>query len=307
MIQASEERVPLRLWLRWRFRALRSFSFPVSVLPVLVATAAVCPLPRWKWDVVAASALGVALLHAAGNLLNDYFDYLSGVDRKVAGDEGRPGRLLVRGELAPKDVLAEALGCLLLAVPTGAYLVWRCGGGILWFGAAAAVALYAYTGPPLRLKYRALGEPLIFLVFGPILVVGAAYAQTGQWERSALLLSIPIGFATTAVLVGNNIRDIEEDRRAGVKTLAQVLGARGTRGLYIALVAASALGLTLIGVVSLGPRLLIAAPVFLLIILKTLLGIRRGDRIADVDMRTAQFESLLLLFTLTALLLKGGA
>ena len=153
------------LWLRVRYTALRTFSLPVSVLPVVLAVAVVRSVAQWHWGTLAASVFGVALLHAAGNLLNDYFDFRSGVDGKVHGDEGRPGRLLVRGKLKPRDVAAEAFGCLLLAAPMGAYLIWRCGFGILWFGLAALAALYAYTGPPLKLKYRALGELLIFLVF----------------------------------------------------------------------------------------------------------------------------------------------
>ncbi|MDP6381344.1 MAG: UbiA family prenyltransferase, partial [Phycisphaerae bacterium] len=83
----------------------------------MVATAAAIPAAQWHWEVLVASVLGVVLLHAAGNLLNDYFDFRSGVDRKVEGDEGRPGRVLVRGELAPKEVLLEAIVCLMLALP----------------------------------------------------------------------------------------------------------------------------------------------------------------------------------------------
>ncbi len=75
-------------WLSTRLRALRAFSFPVSVLPMFVATAAVYPHSQWSWDVLAASVLGVMLLHAMGNLLNDYFDFSAGVDRKLDGDEG---------------------------------------------------------------------------------------------------------------------------------------------------------------------------------------------------------------------------
>lgn len=159
-----------------RLRALRAFSFPVSVLPVLVATALVSPPAQWHWDILIASMLGVALLHAAGNLFNDYFDFRSGVDRKVEDDENRPGRLLVHGQLAPKDVLAEALICLLLALPVGCYLIARCGPTVLWFAGAAGLGCYCYTGPPLKLKYRALGEPLIFIVFGPLLMLGAGFA-----------------------------------------------------------------------------------------------------------------------------------
>ena len=287
-------------------RALRAFSLPVSVLPVLAATAAVRPCTQWRWDVLIASTLAVALLHCAGNLLNDYFDFASGVDRKVAGDEGRPGRLLVRGELEPREVLVEATVCLLLAASVGVHLLWTCGPGLLWFAGAALFALYAYTGPPMKLKYRACGELLIFVIFGPLLMTGAAYAQTGRFEWLVLPLSIPLGLATTAILVGNNIRDREEDGEADIVTLAQVVGPRAARILYVLLVASSTLGLALLATLRLLPIVLVAAPALLLLIGKPLTAVWRGERLSNIDVQTARFESALLLFLVTVLILHGG-
>lgn len=288
-----------------RLKALRAFSFPASVLPVFVAVAAVRPPGQWQWDVLLCSALGVALLHAAGNLLNDYFDFRSGVDRKIEGDEGRPGRLLVHGELAVRDVLAEVAFCLLLVLPIGAYLLWRCGFGLLWFATIAGVGLYFYTGPPLKLKYRALGEPLIFLVFGPALMLGAAYAQTGAFETTALLLSIPVGLATTAILTANNLRDHDEDRTGGIVTLAQVLGVRALSWLYVLLVIGSVLGLLALGIAKVGPIWLIFAPALLLFLVKPLSCVWRRQRLADIDARTARFETILLIFLLLSFFIRG--
>ena len=289
-------------WLWVRFRALRAFSLPVSVLPVLVATAAAGPLAEWRWDILIVSMLGVALLHAAGNLLNDYFDFRSGVDRKVKGDEGRPGRLLIRCELKPRDVLAEAMVCLLLALPVGVYMIWRCGPNLLWFAAAAGFGLYCYTGPPLKLKYQALGEPLIFLVFGPLLMLGAGYAQTGSFQWNVLLLSIPVGLGTTAILAANNIRDQQEDQVAGILTLAQIVGEQPLRWFYILLVGGCVFGLAVLAIIKVGPGVLVFTPVLLVLLLKPLAYVWRSQRLADIDARTARFESVLLLFLLMSLL-----
>lgn len=289
-----------------RLRALRAFSFPVSALPVLVATAAAVPVAQWQWDVLVASVVGVVLLHAAGNLLNDYFDFRSGVDRKVEGDEGRPGRGLVRGELTPKEVFIEAIACLLIAVPVVAYLLYRCGPGLLAFGAAAAVGLYAYTGPPFKLKYRALGEPLIFLVFGPLLMLGSAFAQTGQLQWLVALLSVPVGFVTTAILVGNNIRDHEEDSEAKIATLAHVAGDGAARVIYVLLVACSAIGVAVLGAVGLGSPVLVAAPLLLVLFWKPLANVLQGKRVPDIDVQTARFETILLLFLFVVILIDGG-
>lgn len=291
-------------WLVMRLRALRAFSFPASVLPVVVATAAVRPVSQWDWPVLAVAAFGVMLLHAAGNLFNDYFDFRSGVDRKLADDTGRPGRQLIRGELRPRDVFIEAAFCFVLALAAAAWLLWRCGPGVAWFCGAAALGLYAYTGPPFHLKYRALGEPLIFVVFGPLLMLGAAYTQTGRLELTAGLLSIPIGLLTTAILVGNNVRDHDEDRAAGVVTLTQVAGVRAVRVLYALLVVLGAVMLAAFGIAGLAPRVLIAAPLLLALIMKPLIRVLRGHRLPDVDAQTARYETALLVFVAVALIWK---
>ncbi len=293
-------------WMATRLRALRAFSFPISVLPVLVAASAVRPWTQWHWDILVVSAAGVALLHCTGNLLNDYFDFCSGVDRRLEDDGGRPGRFLVRGELLPKDILIEAAVCMLALVPVAAYLLWRCGAALLWFGMAAAAAAYAYTGPPFELKYRALGEPLIFLMFGPLLLLGAAYAQTGRWEWPALAVSIPVGFATTAILVGNNLRDIDEDRAGHIRTLTLLAGERFGRMLYIALVIASTVAVSATGFVVRGTRLLVAAPVLLVLVGPLLARVWRGERVPNIDVHTARFDAALQVFLFAVLAWNRG-
>ena len=302
MVSEKEER--MSSWLGKRFGAMRAFALPVSVLPVLVATAAVREPGEWHWGVLIASMLGAAFLHVAGNLFNDYFDFKSGVDRKVAGDENRPGRQLVRGELTPKDILTEAAVFVLLTLLVGGYLVWQCGGELLWFAGAAFASIYWYTGPPFKMKYRALGEPLIFLVFGPILMLGAGYAQTGKLEWLVLLLSVPVGLATTAILTANNIRDQEEDQVGGIRTLAQVIGIRALRWFYILLVAGCVLFLAVLGVVGLGLGMLVCAPILLVLLAKPLKCVWGKTRLPDIDAQTARFASVMLVFLLVALLLR---
>lgn len=289
-----------RQWWALRFKAVRAFSLPVSVLPVAVATAAVRPVSAWNWTVLLASAVGAGLLHCAGNLLNDYFDFRSGVDRRVEGDENRPGRLLVRGQMQPREYLAEASACLAMAAVLTVFLVWACGWQILLFGAAAAVSLYIYTGPPLAMKYHAMGEALIFFTFGPCLMLGAAFAQTGRLEMAAWLASIPMGLATTAIVVGNNIRDRDEDRQASIKTLSAVIGHNGLRGVYLALVVLAVAGLAAMAAVGAMPRILLASPVLLALLAKPIASVVSDKRLPDIDARTAQFETVLLLAMLLA-------
>ena len=288
------EPVSVRRWIALRLRAIRAFSLPVSVGPVLVATAAVRPVGQWHWGILVASVFGAALLHLAGNLLNDYFDFRSGVDRRVEGDQNRPGRLLVRGELQPRDIFREAMVCLLLAATAGLYLVWLRGPGLLWFALVGAAALYSYTGPPFKLKYRTLGEAVIFLTFGPFLMTGAAYAQTGRVELSALLLAVPVGLATTAILVANNLRDREEDRTASVRTLAQLGDGRLARALYVGCILGCVFGLAGLAAAGLAPRPLVFTPILLVLFGRPLASVWQNRRLPDIDAKTARAETVLL-------------
>jgi 1,4-dihydroxy-2-naphthoate octaprenyltransferase len=290
-------------WLAVRLRALRAFSLPVSVLPPIIAVAAVEPMSEWRWDVLAACVVGAALLHAAGNLFNDYFDFRFGLDQV---DDGRPGLVIARKEMTPSQVLAEGVVFLGAAAPIAAYLVWRCGPGVLAFAAVGASGLYAYTGPPFRLKYVALGEPVIFIVFGPTLMLGAAYAQTGRVEPLALLMSVPIGFATAAILLGNNIRDREEDRGLGIRTLASFAGGRLARAVYLLLILGCVGGLATCGALGLAPRLLMLAPLALVLIRRELATVWRGGGWGDLATRTAQFETLVLAGVLLATVIQAA-
>ncbi len=291
--------VPAGLKAGPRIRALRAFSFPLSLLPVIAATASARPVTEWDWGVLAGSLALVMFSHAAGNLLNDCFDYAQGVDRPAGNGKGRSG-VLSSAELSVSDVAHQAVFCVLLGAAAAAYLAWKRGACVLWFTAPAMLALYAYTGPPFRLKHHALGEVVIFVTFGPALMLGAAYAQTGQLEWKVALLSVPVGFATTAVLAGNNLRDFEEDRQAGLRTLAHALGRRGAGVMYVMLMAGSALGIGAIGALGLGPRPLILVPILLPLHLPVMLRAARGKVPADIDANAARFESVLLAVVIAA-------
>lgn len=287
-----------------RFRAVRAVTLTASILPVPVAVAAALPVSQWDWLALVACTLGCGLLQCAGNLLNDYYDFRYKVDHRTEGDENRPGRVLVLGLMNPSQVLAEALACLGVTALLALYLVLASRGGmaLLWFALAGGVSLYVYTGPPLKLKYHALGEPLIFLTFGPILMLGAAFAQTGRIELMTLLASIPVGFATTAILTGGNIRDQEEDRQAGIRTLTAVIGHNRMRVLYVALEAMAMLAIVGLAIAGLFPRVLIAAPVLLVLLAKPLLAVIRDQRLPDIDARTAQYEAVLLVAMILTLI-----
>jgi 1,4-dihydroxy-2-naphthoate octaprenyltransferase len=226
----GERRTP-RQW----FAALRPFSFPASLLPLFVFTAASAPVRDWRWGVLAAEAAAVLLLHGIGNLLNDYFDFRQGADTRNVEDDGRPGRFLLSGLFRPADYLRFTAVLLALLIPVAAFLMWRGG----WQAAAIAgfglFGGYAYTGTPFRLKSRGWGEVCIFAVFGPAVAAGASWMQVGRFDPSALRLSVPVGMLVTAILASNNLRDVEEDSRAGLRTAAGRFGPLGYRWIVVGL------------------------------------------------------------------------
>ncbi len=300
--QTEEAASRCRLWLA----AVRPFSFPCSLVPVFIATAASAPLARWRWDVLGACIVAVLAMHVAGNLLNDYFDFTSGVDAvDEEADARRPGRLLVRGVMKPGEYARGALLALALALLAAAYLAWRAGLPVLGFYAFGVVGLYAYTGPPFRWKARSLGEVVMVVWFGPALVAGVAYAQTGAVPLPLTVMGVPIGFLTAAILVSNNLRDLRQDAAGGVTTLAHRIGARAARWLYLCLVVGGPSGIALVGLWQ-GVPLLSLTMLSLLAVVGPVRAVTSGRRLADIDARTARLPIAAGIIATATLIYCGG-
>lgn len=206
--------------------ALRPWSFTASLTPVglgsCLAYRALGVFNIWIFLAVCVTALCV---HAAGNLTNTYFDYVKGVDNKKSDD-----RTLVDQKLNPNDVVAMGsiayfLGCL-------GFLVLVCLSpakmehlSLVYFGGISGSFLY--TGG-LGLKYVALGDVIIFLTFGPIIVLFSFISQGGPLSWTPLFYAIPLAFNTVAILHSNNTRDMRTDAAAGIVTLAIIVGETGS-------------------------------------------------------------------------------
>jgi 1,4-dihydroxy-2-naphthoate octaprenyltransferase len=202
---------------------------PVLVgLGVAVGLGVFLPLP-------ALGALAAALLfQVASNLANDLFDHRAGTD---PADRVGPTRVAASGLISERSLATGIVVVLALAGLVGLYLVSVGGWPILVLGVAAALSALAYSGGPWPFGYRGLGEPFVFVFFGLVAVAGTTYLQTGSLEPLALAAAVPVGALVTAILVVNNLRDIDTDRRTGKRTLAVRLGERGAVGEYVGLVA----------------------------------------------------------------------
>jgi len=291
----------LKLWVA----ATRPFSFPCSMVPVVIATAAVAPVSGWRWDVFAVTIVAVLCLHVAANLLNDYFDFTSGVDTRVEEEGDRPGRMLVTGAFSPHGFVRGALLALGAATLLGAYLTWRTGPLVPVFGVFAFLGLYYYTAPPLKLKARGLGEVMMVIWFGPALVAGVAYVQTDSFPLPLILMGVPIGFLTAVILVSNNLRDLQEDAAGGVRTLAQRIGPRAAAWLYVFLLVGAPGGITLVGVIY-GRPLLALTLISLLTVINPARAVLAGRRLPDIDARTARLSMSAGAIATAVLIYTGG-
>ncbi len=216
--------------------AARPRTLPAAVAPVLVGVALAladgvfAPLPAL------AALLGALLLQVGVNLANDYFDYVKGVD--MAGRKG-PLRVTHSGLIAPERVRLGMGVIFGLAVLVGLYLVVVGGWPVLAIGLASILAALAYSGGPFPLASHGLGDLFVFIFFGLVAVCGTYYVQAQALTALAVLVAVPVGLLITAILVVNNLRDIDTDRRAGKRTLAVILGERGARVEFVALLAAA--------------------------------------------------------------------
>jgi 1,4-dihydroxy-2-naphthoate octaprenyltransferase len=226
---------PLEKWVA----GARPRTLPAAVVPVVVGTAAAHP---WTGGVGvsgdswwrAAGALVVALAIQVGtNYANDYSDGVRGTDRNRVG----PIRLVASGLASPSAVKRAALGSFAVAGVVGLGLAWATSWWIIAVGAACLAAGWLYTGGPRPYGYAGFGELFVFVFFGLVATVGTYYVQTEQLGRGVVWFAAAlVGLYATALLLANNLRDIETDRLAEKRTLAVRLGRNPAGRFYISCV-----------------------------------------------------------------------
>jgi 1,4-dihydroxy-2-naphthoate octaprenyltransferase len=199
--------------------AVRPWSYPVSISPAIVAlldTVWIHPesTSRWMWGVLA--VLGAVIFHSSGNLISDYHDYRKGIDKL-----GNPGATsITSGLFRPRQILHFGLAFLIVGIAIGLALLYNAGTGLLWVGAIGVAACLCYY----LLKARALGDLLIFIIFGPSITMGVSYVMLGYYDWAFLGVALPEVFITVNVLHVNNTRDMQRDNAAGATTFAKLLG-----------------------------------------------------------------------------------
>ena len=213
--------------------AIRPKTLPAALGPVLVGAAAAVPGKDFSPLIFIAAMAGTLLVQISVNLANDYFDFKAGID---ARDRKGPIRVTQSGLIPPASVRNAFILTLGAALVPGIFLIWIGGPFILAVVAAGAVCTVCYSGGPYPIASNGLGDIFVFIFFGPVAVCCTDYLMTGSFSLSALVASLPVGFLITAILVVNNLRDMETDARAGKRTLAVILGRTGTRTEYVLLI-----------------------------------------------------------------------
>ncbi|MBT8367838.1 MAG: 1,4-dihydroxy-2-naphthoate octaprenyltransferase [Deltaproteobacteria bacterium] len=284
--------------------ASRPWSFAMTAISVSVGSALGAIDGSFSWALYLVTLLGTILLHAATNLINDYYDVKSGVDTpEVSTAQYRP-HPLVEGNLTAGQVRIAAYCLYGVSSLVGIYLSATRGWALLWIGLIGTFASLTYTAPPLKYKYSALGEFSVFLMWGPLMVAGAYFVQRQMFSINAFWISLPFGALVALVLLANNIRDINHDRNKGILTLAIVLGQRYGLILYLFLVVLAYLGIVLMSIF--GPLYLWS----LIVLLSVPLALRLLRQMlkqvpADADARTAQLDTAFGVLLVISLVLEG--
>ncbi len=266
--QPSENERRLGEWLSIWWEGIRPAYLLLSLLPVVLGSVVAwtqsvsLKTPRGTFHPVrfVITLAAVLLLQIGAHLVNDYYDYLRGID---TSNTLGPGGLIQQGLIKPVRVLSFGLIALGLGALLGAFVAVSGGWLVIVFGLIGVLAAYFYSGEPKALTSLALGELVFFFIFGPLLTLGSYMVQTGHLDRTVYIYSISLGILATAFIHLNNMRDTLSDAPAGKLTLASLLGLRLSRTLYVVLVLGAYAPIVALGL----PR---HAPHLLLIVLWTL-------------------------------------
>ena len=219
-----------KLWLlASRPATLTAVVSPLVVGGALAVQDGVADLGAWL-----AAFLGALFIQLGTNYANDVFDYEKGAD---TAERVGPLRVTQAGLVTPKQMRTAMVLAFAAATLCGVFLVWRCGWPIVWLGLASIASGVLYTGGPWPLGYNGLGDVFVFLFFGIAATVGTYFVQAGHTAPSAWWWSIPVGATCTAIIIVNNLRDIDTDVKVGKRTLAVRFGAEFVRTEYAAMLA----------------------------------------------------------------------
>ncbi len=271
-------------------RAARPKTLLAGISPALLGSVLAMRSGAFDWFLFGVTVVTALLLQIGANLTNDYSDFVRGAD-----NSNRKGQMRMTGAVSPATMKKAAYLTLLISGVTGSYLIFK--GGILIACMMPLAIFFAliYTAGPFPLAYLGLGDLAVFLLFGPLAVGSTFFLQRGYFSKESLILGTGIGLLAAAILMVNNVRDVEEDRAANKRTLVVRFGVIFGKSLYVFEVFGAAIIPLL---VRKDNPLLLTAPLILipgLLLIKSLLHYRDPRELNLVLENTAK---LLLVYTL---------
>jgi 1,4-dihydroxy-2-naphthoate octaprenyltransferase len=284
-----------RVWRRlgaW-YEISRPFSLTASTVPVAAAGALALVNRQFDLPLFIGAIVAAVFLHIGTNIANEIYDVRNGVDTITSP---RASHALLKGRVQEREAFILVGAAFAIAALIGLGLMLVRGWTVAVFGLLGLLAGYGYTAPPLQLKYRALGVPLVFVLMGPLMVSGAYYVITGTVTLQALIASIPVGLLVAAILHGNEWRDITDDARYGVGTLSTLLGRRVAHLGYLALTVGAYLTLAIAVLLQWLPTTALLAMLSLPLLVRAIRASELGSlgqqrAIAMIDLETAQLHA----------------
>jgi len=293
---------------RGAWEVVRPFSFTASLLPVSVGGAIALGQGRMHWPLFVAALLGGLGLHIGTNVINEIYDVRHGIDSITSP---RMSMAILKGRISERGAFLVAWSGFILALVMGIFLTLHRGWPIVLLGLVGFIGGYFYTAPPFQYKYRALGLPLVFVLMGPVMVGGAYYAVTGTFDANLLVVSLPVGLLVTAILHGNEWRDVAEDTRHGFTTFSAQVGRDAAHWVYVMLVLGAYVAVGLAVMVGALPKLALLTLLSLPLLAWILRDAERGAEghlraIAMIDLMTARLHSAFGVLLLVGLVAGSG-
>lgn len=254
-------------------------TLPAAVVPVIAAAGLARSEGAFRWDAFIWALVGALAIQVAANFANDVSDARRGAD---SPDRLGPPRMVAEGVIPAAAMWRAAWAAVAVAGVSAVALTMIAGPVVLVLGAASVVAMLGYVGGPVPYGYRGLGELFVFVFFGLVATVGARFVHDGTAPLAAWLAAIPIGMLVTAILVANNLRDLQTDAVAGKRTLAVLIGDSATRSLYIGLVMGAFSLTAVFGVAGWVPRGSLIAVPFVLAARQPIQRVRDGAEGRDL-------------------------
>ena len=303
VVQPSEYRRSLSEWVKAWWEGMRPFYLALPLLPVVVGstlawTQSISPgTPFGHFHLLhfLATLIAVAALQVGANLVNDYYDDLRGVD---TSNQLGPGGLIQQGLVSPEQVLATGLIALALGALLGAIVAFSGGLLVYLFGLVGLLCAFFYSASSRSLSALSLGELICFVIFGPLITLGAYMVQIGHIDRIVLVYSIPLGLLAMAIILLNDMRDIEDDAQAGKYTIASLLGLQLSRLFCLGLLLVAYTIIVALGLPHGAPHILLITLWTLPTLVIVISGMLRTDTPAGLHLVMHQAIRLEVYFTL---------